>query len=360
MNLRCLIALAVACCVVGTSQAALRDSLKKGTPEIKSITAMAFAPEGILLIGDPASASIFAIDTMDTSAAGQEAINIEDLGGKVAGLLGTDAAGISIADMKVNPASGNVYLGVMRGKGPSAKAVVLRVTRAGKIEEVSMENVPYSKTDLANPSDGDGRRTSRMDAITGLGFADGKVLISGLSSEEWASTLRTVPFPFDDKAAGAGIEIFHGAHGKFETRAPVRTFTVYEISSQPHVLAAYTCTPLVKFPLEQLKAGAKVRGTTVAELGNRNRPIDMVVYQKGGKDYVLIANSARGVMKVSTDGIDKKEGITEKVNGTAGLKYETIAKLEGVEQLDKLDAKNALLLVKGKDGKMNLETVALP
>lgn len=360
MKLRSLIALVVAVAVVGTTNAALRDSLKKGNPEIKSITAMAFAPEGILLVGDPVAATVFAIDTGDTSPAGQDPLNIEDIGGKLAGLLGTNAQGVRVADMKVNPASGNVYLGVMRGTGAASKAVILRVTRAGKIEEVSLEDVPFAKTDLTNPTDGSAPRTSRMEAITGLGYADGKVLISGLSSEEWASTLRSVPFPFEDKAPGAGIEIYHGAHGKFETRAPVRTFTVYEISSQPHVLAAYTCTPLVKFPLEQLKAGAKVRGTTIAELGNRNRPLDMITYQKNGQDYVLIANSARGVMKVSTEGIDKEEGITERVSGTAGLKYETIEKLKGVEQLDKLDDKNAILLVKADNGMMSLETIALP
>jgi hypothetical protein len=36
-------------------------------------------------------------------------------------------------------------------------------------------------------------------------------------------------------------------------------------------------------------------GTTIAELGNRNRPTDMIVYRKGGKDYLLIANTSRGV-----------------------------------------------------------------
>ena len=50
------------------------------------------------------------------------------------------------------------------------------------------------------------------------------------------------------------------------------------------MLAAYTCTPLVKLPVSELKAGAHVKGTTIAELGNRNRPLDMIVYQKDGKD----------------------------------------------------------------------------
>ena len=34
------------------------------------------------------------------------------------------------------------------------------------------------------------------------------------------------------------------------------------------------------------------------------------VYNKGGKDYVLMANSSRGLMKISLDGIEKIKGIT--------------------------------------------------
>ena len=77
----------------------------------------------------------------------------------------------------------------------------------------------------------------------------------------------------------------------------------YQIEGEPHLLAAYTCTPLVKFPVAELKPGTQVKGTTIAELGNRNRPLDMIVYEKDGKDYLLLANSSRGVMKITTDGI---------------------------------------------------------
>ena len=157
------------------------------------------------------------------------------------------------------------------------------------------------------------------------------------------------------------MEIYHGAHGKFETNSPVRTFAVYSIAKEPHILAAYTCTPLVKFPLSELKAGAKVKGTTVAELGNRNRPLDMIVYQKDGKDYVLTANSARGVMKITTEKIESAPGITEKISDKAGLPYETIENLKGVEQLDRLDKQNALVLVSsGQAGPKSLQTIPLP
>ena len=76
------------------------------------------------------------------------------------------------------------------------------------------------------------------------------------------------------------------------------------------MLAAYTCTPLVKVPVSELKAGAHVKGTTIAELGNRNKPLDMIMYQKDGKDYLLMTNSSRGVMKIPTEGAGEAPGIT--------------------------------------------------
>ena len=44
-----------------------------------------------------------------------------------------------------------------------------------------------------------------------------------------------------------------------------------------------------------------VIGTTIAELGNRNRPLDMIVYQKNGKEFLLMSNNSRGVMKIPTN-----------------------------------------------------------
>src|SRR5262249_48248873 len=158
----------------------------------------------------------------------------------------------------------------------------------------------------------------------------GRLLVSGLSNEEFASQFLALPFPFKDADKGASVEIYHGSHGRFETNSPVRTFTAYEISGQPHILAAYTCTPLVKIPIGELKPSARVKGITVGELGNMNRPLDMIVYQKGGKDYLLLANSARGMMKISTENIDKIEGITTRQKKAAGLPYETVASIKGV------------------------------
>jgi len=93
----------------------------------------------------------------------------------------------------------------------------------------------------------------------------------------------------------------------------------------------------------------------VAELGNRNVPLDMIVYEKDGKQYLLLSNSARGVMKISTENIEKQPALEEKVNDKAGLSYETIESLKDIEQLDKLGNANALVLSKG-----TLSAIALP
>ena len=82
----------------------------------------------------------------------------------------------------------------------------------------------------------------------------------------------------------------------------------YRIGNEPYMLAAYTCTPLVKVPVSELKAGAHIKGTTIAELGNHNQPLDMIVYQKDGKDYLLMTNSSRGVMKIPTEGAGAPRG----------------------------------------------------
>ncbi len=358
-------ALAAVALLAGPARAGLADSLKKGTPDLQSASALAFGPEGILFVGDAKGAAVFAIATGDTpKEPARGPVQVKGIDEKMASLLGTEAKQIQVHDLAINPASGRVYLALSRGRGAEATPVILRVDRKGKIEEVALKDVPFAKAALPNAPDpkAKGRfgRSPRMESITKIGFVGGRVFISGLSNEEWASKLRSIPFPFTKADPGASVGIFHGAHGRFETASPVRTFVPFEIKGEPHLLAAYTCTPLVKFPVSELKAGTKVKGTTVAELGNRNQPLGMVVYEKNGKKYILIANSSRGVMKVTTDNIDKVDPITARVQGTAGLKYETIKNLKGVQQLAKLDKANALMLIRTEDGALNLDTVPLP
>jgi len=331
-------------------------SLTKGSVTLKSAGPLAFGPAGILFVGDPEAAVIYAIDTGDKTASdSKDRPKIEGIDEKIAGLLGTEAKEIQIKDIAVNPTSGTTYLSVARGRGPGATPVLVSATRAGKLAEVSLKDVKFSKAAIPNAVEG----KNRQEAITQIGYVNGRVILAGLSNEEFSSKLRAFPFPFESGNKGASVKIYHGAHGKFETKSPIRVFATYKISGEDHVLAGYQCTPLVKFPVAKLQPGESITGTTVAELGNRNRPLSMIVYNKDGKDYVLMANNARGLMKISLEGVDKIPGITSRISDTAGLKYDTIKGVTGVQKLDALGKEHAVVLLQS-GGKMTLDTIALP
>lgn len=352
------LALAAAFALAGSIQAAgPRDSLRKGNPQLQSIGALAFGPEGILFVGDARAAAVVALDTQDRAAStSAERPKVESIDEKIASLLGIEAKQLLVNDLAVNPISGNVYLGVSRGKAADATPVLLRVERSGKIAEVSLKDIAFASTPLPNP----GKGRSPNDVITHMAYVKGQLLVACLSNEDFASQFRFIPFPFKEAAKGAAVEIFHGSHGRLETKSPIRTFVPYEIKGEANVLAAYTCTPLVQVPVSELKPGAKVKGKTIAELGNHNVPLDLIVYQKDGKDYLLMANSARGVMKIPTEGIDQTEAITKRIGDTAGVKFEKVASLDGTVQLDIFDKDHVLVLRTTKDKKLDLETVELP
>jgi hypothetical protein len=339
------------------------NSMKAGKADLKSVGALAFAPEGVLLAADSIGGAVFALDTGDTKPGPAGKLAIANLGEKVAAMLGAAAGEISIRDMAVNPLSGNVYLSIGRGRGADAAPVILRSDRAGNLSELSLDNIKHAAVSIsdgpaADAVDARGNKR-RVDTITDLGFVDGKVIVAGISNEEFSSVLRAYDYPFTGETKGANIEIYHGAHGRYETNAPIRTFMAYEIDGRPSILATFTCTPLVKIPVSALTPGAKVKATTIAELGNMNRPLDMIAYKQAGHDYILLANSHRGLMKIEADNLEQYGPITEHVKQTKGVPYTTVDALKGVTRLAKLDDGAALVMIADGDNTA-LQTIALP
>jgi len=339
--------------------------LKKGTPNIRQAGPLAFGPDGVLFVGDPEVAAVFALDTGDGKAKATS-VNVDGIEKKIANQL--ESKSVQISDMVVNPESGKVYFSVTSKHDGKQTPAIVSVDAAGNVGQLNLESIAFSKVELPDAPDDKpvtirGRkRNLRNQAITDLAYVDSIVLVSGLSKGSAPSTVREIAFPFRKADPGANIEIFHGAHGRVEDYAAPSTIVPFNINGEPNVLAGFTCTPLVKFPISELTSGKKTRGTTVAELGNRNRPLDMIVYQKDGKDFLLMANSTRGVMKISTENIERKEGIQERVGGggTAGQTYDTIAELKNVVQLDKLNDQNAVILIKQENGAYDLQTIPLP
>lgn len=336
--------------------------LERGTPDLQSAGALAFGPEDVLFVGDTKSAAVFAIATGDEGGSANDAnINVSDLQAALSDVCEADAA---IQDLVVNPRTGTVFVSVMAGDSPA----ICQIDGAGRITRLSLKDVPFAKVSLPDaPEDkvvkrGRRRRNPRNDAITDIAFYEDRILVSGLRAGEAPSSVREFSFPFSSVDRGTGIAIYHAAHGKAEDYSAARTFVTLMIDGEPNLLAAYVCTPLVKIPLNELReAGDRIKATTVAELGNRNRPLDMITYTRDGAEYLLLSNNNRGVMKITTSGLNDNEGLSEPVRGggSAGQTYETVESLKGVVQMDKLNDDHAIVLIEGDDD-VNLQTVPLP
>jgi hypothetical protein len=334
----------------------------KGTPEIKSISTLAFGPNGILFIGDSKSAGIFAVDTKDiepvNAAKEVEVKNIDD---KIAAFLGTEAKNISIRDLKVNPISKKIYCAVQSSDG----SPVLLIINGDQIQPVSLKDVMYSSIMLNNaPAEKDTNKWGmrlRLASISDMNYNDGKLLVSGLSNQEFGSSFRSIPFPFKNEQYQSSLRIYHAAHGQYETEAPIETFTTADLNGKNYLIASYTCSPLVLFPLTDLKPGVKVEGRTVGEMGAGNRPLDMITMKKGNDLFLIIANSDRPVMKVKYKDIESYQGsLTTQVKeafATAGVPYISFP-FVGVTQLDKLDDTQFVFLQRKSNGELDLRTVS--
>ncbi len=330
-----------------------------GTPEIASINKLEFGPEGILFIGDSKNAAIYAIDTKDTEAVEiAEKINITDFDTKVAASLGTTKENIKITDLAVNPISKRIYISVSLVDGT---LVILRL-KGEEFENISLKDISYSKKDLVNAVAIDAKdkrgRDLRVWAISDLKYHNGKVMVSGLSNKEFSSSFRSIDFPFNTNEEFASLEIYHAAHERYETYAPIKAFDFITIDSKEYLLASYTCTPLVLFPIDELKGGKHIKGRTIAELGAGNSPIDIINYKRNGRHHYFMSNSNRPVMRIEyTDIVNFKESMTEPVTEFAkaeGVPYDNLP-FVNVLQLDDLDKDNAIFLRRTRDGDLVLQ-----
>ncbi len=377
--------IAAAALITGAADAKISTgplaTLSPGNAHLMSAGPLAFGPDGILFVGDSIGGQVVAIDTHDRRPASAAKVDVQDINAKIAAMVGITPDQLVINDVKVNPISKNVYLSVSRGRGPDAMPLLVRVERGSdqisvlSLDDVAHASVKLSDAPAAAPA-GDppahGRPSSRMMTITDMVYVHGDLMVAGLSNEEWSSALRSIPFPFQSTAMeGATIQIWHSSHGRYETQAPIRTFVPYDIDGQNYVLAAYTCTPLVKIPFSDLHPGAQVHGAEIADLGAGNQPLDMVPYRQNGHNYILINNTSRGVMKLQADDLGSYKPITAPtITNVAGVPYQTISDLQDVRHLAALDSTDVLILT-GKSsgppwqsnpvvGPVNLQTIPLP
>jgi hypothetical protein len=335
-------------------------------PQLQSIGPLGFGPNGVMYAADSVAGKIYALDLGAQATGGAPGTaNVDNFTQKVAAMLGTEAAQVAVTDLVVDARTRNSFVSVMRGQGPAARPALLRVDGAGAIRLIDTEALQFTSVELSNlPAPSATGRNQRSQAITQVKYANGRVWASGLSNEEFASKMWSIAYPFTQADTGKSVEIYHGNHQQLETRAPMYAFVPYTLNNEPYMIGGYLCTPLVKFPVSALLDGTPAakpyRGITIGEFGAGSRPIDMILYKKNGKDFLLMSNTNRGVMKIPTEGFATAAPITTPVTSeTGGVPFERVPAMVGVMQLDLLDATHSIVLA-GTNTALNLRAVELP
>lgn len=255
-----------------------------GKVELASVGKIAFGPAGMLLVSDPKSTAIVAIDTGDAGPVEKLSKRVDDIESVLAKAAGVES--LLVVDMAVNPASGRIYFSAT-GR-PGNQPILLSLSAGGTASRVPLDSAAHVRMTL--PSE----ENAQLRNVTDLAWGGDAVIVAGQSSEEFANKIYEIPAPLENgvNARCFSAETFHVAHNKWETKAPIQSFIPWEEDGEFYVVGAFACTPIAKFPIRGLESGAKIKGTSVVELGSGNRPRDMLIYKKDGEEW-LVTNTQR-------------------------------------------------------------------
>ena len=339
-------------------------------PLPKSASVLEFADANTLFVADSAAGRIFAyqLDGIPNTTDATDSVpyNVQGLGQRVAARLDTTPFALTYHDLAVHPVTRHAFVSLSVAGAKGATPAIAKIDLEGNIVILDLTRLTGSFVDLDDAPD-DGVTfwrdipATRL-TVTDLDFADGELFVAGVSTGEFASTLRRVPYPFDGEYATASIEMFHTAHNQNETRAPIRAMTIAQLNGVPTLVAAYTCTPLVTVPLDKLADGAHVTGKTIAELGYGNTPLEVVSFaamnmEQKRENFVLVINREMDADLIKLEDLDSAEAITTPVaylGATVGVPTVPLP-LSGVVQAADQDVQFLLTLKRNLDtGDMDL------
>lgn len=325
-----------------------------------SATVLEFGGEDTLFVADSDAGKVHAYSLPEFEAfeGTPRSYNLNGFGAQLAEHFDINQSSIVFYDVVVHPVSREAFVSF----STDSDSYVVRVNHDGQINQFDLTDEHTSVT-LEGAADDSVTFWRDIPAstfsVTDLDFVDDELFVSGLTTGEFSSTLRRIPFPFDGKEHTASIEMYHALHGQNETRAPIRAMEVVSIDGKKTVVAAYTCTPLVTVPVEELKDGTHVLGKTIAELGYGNTPLDVVSFSATSRrgqteDFVLVLNREKAAdlirmtdltTAVEADSITAKAGPGQTLGVTT-----SVVPMTGVLQAADQDSEFLLALQR------NLET----
>ena len=353
--------------LVGAATCAQAD---QGNPKVTAIESIAFGPDGLLLIGG--GARVVSVETGDTTPSKWSKTEIAGIDKVLAGKLGLQPGDIEIRKLVVNPASGKAYIALQSLK--TKTSLIATIDGEGKVAEFPLDDVKYRAYTLETPK-------ASITKVTDIAWAGGKIVAATQASDKFAgSRVFTInPAAKDGAPTQISTKTFHTGHNQWETSAPLRVLLPYFDKGKASVVGSFTCTPIVRYDLEDAKNDDQIVGRSVVELGQGNTPRSMFAYERDGKKYLLISvgrnnkkvdpklgfPSAYWVARVDATLLDEMTNINEKAPWRVGTKNLVGDRVEvakdyfGTQQMDRLDATRALAIIESKDG-LSLRAVQLP
>ena len=191
----------------------------------------------------------------------------------------------------------------------------MRIAVDGSVSQLDLNGIAFSSVSLqtlqrikCQPRAA--RNNPRDSSITDLAYTAGRVLVAGLAAGESPSSVTEFDFPFTESRWL--LEIFTPLMVAMKTthRSKPRSFN---LGNEPTLLAGYVCTFTGQIPVGKIKDQNKISGTTVAELGIATGPWTCW-FTSSMVNFLLMSNSARGVMKISTEDLEGNTGLKERVS----------------------------------------------
>lgn len=354
---------------------------------------LTFAPDGTLFVGDNISSAVFAYKTDQAQPEQPDPkappLEVDSVDNRIASIVHSKIGHVEINGMAVHPTSREIYLSVSRHSSGGVAPAIVKVSLTGKISELKLNSPDRSEFQIKDAPTADqhfadragqwpvpspelyhqkAKTPMRSMTIVDMKFHDGELYIAGISNEEFASTLRRVPYPFTDEISETQIKIYHDAHAQWETRAPIRAMTFATVDGKDTLIAAYTCSPLVLIPVEDLKNGAQVEGHVIGDMGN-GQPLSMFIFKYHGEDSLFVTNAAHDPRiipiaslqhaQVMTEADSKHQPILDTDAGLpAGVVGKAVMFVGSSLHADLLDDKFIISLTRNANsGTLNLESL---
>jgi hypothetical protein len=312
-----------------------------------NLLALEFDPDGMLYALDSKAGQVLSLQLPDKK--GKVApVQVPDLGVQLAKLLDGAPGDVLVHDVAVHPASFAVY--VSAGKKGAQDSRLFRVGADRKLQEVPVADVKKASVSLP-------QGTQPFDlAVT----ARSLVVSSTSQDRTFGSGLHRVSLPLaEGKVANAQTEVYHTSHRAWETKAPLIAVTAYTAGGKDYLVGSTKCTPVVRIPVDEIGDKAKVKTTTIIELGGRNGPVSMLVYGQGPRQTLLVTHqntATEGAYKVSGAVLNEGSRVNEQAVNRSGL---TVDAWKNTKRAALLGPAAAVAVV-DQGGTLSLVTLPLP